>query len=80
MEKVWLKCGCCGGEGRVEMTGKRRELYDFVLSRGRVTGASASRYLGRTPSAVGNDLLWMWNSGLLSYEWYGRRKFYRVID
>jgi hypothetical protein len=79
-QTVWRTCSCCGGSGRVELTGVYAEALAAVVAAGaEVTGAEMARRSGEgSATAWNNRLARLEQMGLLTGRIYGRRKLYKA--
>jgi biotin operon repressor len=76
---VMVACPCCGGEGRVELTGTYRETLALLKrQRAEVNGAALARLAGCQETAMNNRLVRLERLGLAVGRRHGRERLWRA--
>ncbi len=78
--KVKVKCKCCGGTGRVELTGRYAETLKKLRGCGEITGAELARRDGCNATAMNNRLAALERHGLARSRRFGRQRLYQACE
>ena len=75
-----IPCSCCGGTGRIELTGEYRETLERVrLVGGEFTAAEVGRLMGVKNEAMCNRLAGLERMGFLTSRRFGRKRLFSVV-
>lgn len=73
-----VRCGCCGGEGTVELAGEYLETLVLLRAAGETWAARLAPALGCQATAANNRLAALERKGLAVSRRVGRRRLYRA--